>query len=144
MDSAFLLNLPTWYYKKNWNTIIPKWSACVATMVFLCCSPSIVLFDIRNGSCEIVSQTGLFLPYVLFFLLFNIVFFAINIGFLVGLRRYRMKKKTPNRSKVEFSASKEENEVLSAGNKNISINTECTEKFKFSAEDMKNVKHSIL
>ena len=144
MDSAFLLNLPTWYYKKNWNTLIPKSSACVAIMVFLCCLPSIVLFDIRNGSCEIVSQTGLFLTYALLFFSFTTLFSAINIGFLVGLRRYRMKKKETNRSKVEFSASKEENEVPAAGNKNISINTERTEKFKFSAEDIKNVKDSIL
>ena len=145
MDSTLILRLPAWYHRQNWNTLIPKSSACVAIMVFLCCLPSIVLFDIRDGSCEIVSQTGLFLKYALLFFSFTTLFSAINIGFIVGLRRYRMKKKTTNRSKVEFSASKEDNEeVPSAGKQNISINTARTEKSIFSAEDMKAMKHTFL
>ena len=145
MDGALLLSLPTWYSRQNWSTIILKSSACVAIITFLCCSPSIVVFDIQNGSCEIVSQTRLFLTYTLVFFSFFIYVSAIHIGFIVGLRRYRMKKNKPNRTKVEFSSSKEEKEeVRSAGNKNISINTARTEKFKFSAEDMKAVKHSFI
>ena len=118
-------------------------------MSFLCCSPSIVVFYIRDGSCEIVSQTGLFLTYVL---LLNSVFVfqtVMNIGFIVGLRQYRMKKTKSNRTKVEFSASREENEVPSSGKKNISINAAPTEnrhgfkRFGFSTEDLKAIKFTF-
>ena len=144
VDGTLLITFPTWYSRQNWNTIIPKSSACIAFMTFLCCSPSIFVFDIREGSCEIVSQTGLFLMWILFFFSYFILLFALNISFIVGLHRYRMKKKETNQTKVEFSASKEENEeVPFTGKQNISINTVLTEKFNFSADDTKAVKYMM-
>ena len=147
MDSPLFLSYPTWHHNQNWKRIILKCSACFAVLNLLCCLPLIAVNDIRNDSCEVISQTGLFSMYAFMIFLFSILLTGSFIVFVILLRRYRMKRTDSVRDKVEFRASKKANEKeTSAGNTNISINASGTDnrhgikKNLFSADDMKAIK----
>ena len=147
LESALFLSYPTWHYNQNWKRLILKCSVVFPALVFLYSLPLIAAIDIRNGSCEIISQTGMFSMYASMIFLFSILLTGSSFGFVLSLRHYRMKKTESARNKVEFRAPKKANgEDPSAGNTNISINVSSTENRQgtknnlFSAEDMKAIK----
>ena len=58
LESALFLSYPTWHYNQNWKRLILKCSVVFPALVFLYSLPLIAAIDIRNGSCEIISQTA--------------------------------------------------------------------------------------
>ena len=150
MDGPLFLSYPAWHHNQNWKRMILKCSACLAVLNFLCCLPLIAVNDFRNGSCEVISQTGMFSMYTLMISLFSVLLTGSSIVFVLSLRHYRKKRSDSVRDKVEFRSSKKANkEDPSAGNTNISTNASGTENRHgtknnlFSDEDMNAIKFLV-
>ena len=134
VDQALFLIKPTWHYKQDWKTKVPKSSAVIIIYCLLYSSTSMAMNDIRNESCEIILKP--MFDFLYFFILFSVSssLASSNIVFVVKLRRHRLKQDKKKRANAN---------TVKMRSKNAAEGTEKVEKFQFSAEDLKAIRFML-
>ena len=135
VDQALFIIKPTWHYKQDWKTKVPKSSAVIIIFCLLYSSTSMALYDIRNESCEAILTPMEAVQNTFLLFLASSSVASSNIVFVVKLRHLRLKQA----KKKKQNASN----TVEMRSQNAAEGTETVEKFQFSEEDIKAIRYML-